>query len=145
MLSNITSPSELQSKWKQRGLRVSLSWLQQCWVHFSNSNSTNGRKNLNFEQFAFLCCLHSDLHQIGEVNLPPGIQNWHDKSLDGPFVLQINEMWNIADAYETRDKDSLKRSLKINITDGFQQIAGFEYKKINTLPINAPPGTKVQF
>lgn len=63
--------------------------------------------------------------------------------MQGPFIVQVDEIITISDAYEHWYKDVENRVLKLCITDGKQKIFGMEYERIHELSVNTSPGIKV--
>jgi len=75
--------------------------------------------------------------------LPPNVNQLHDEFLKGPFLLQIDELTNIGEALETRFGESARRCLKLRLTDGYQSLFGFEYRRIPEFTVDMRRGTKV--
>lgn len=71
------------------------------------------------------------------------ILSLHNKTIQGPLFLQINEIINIGENLEKRYKESPERTLKFMMTDGRQHFIGMELSRITNLSSQTPPGTKV--
>lgn len=107
---------------------------------FSRLDSA-GKAKLCFEQFT-----HSDMNYTGAGVLPANVNKMHLVNLEGPFVLQVDEIVNISRPLKGRYQNAssgLKRCLKLSMTDGVQQVFGMEYRPIKDLEVLAPAGLKV--
>ena len=74
-------------------------------------------------QDIFRQAMFSDFNHIATASLPPNLDQLHDVYLKGPFIIQIDEMFNIAAAVEKRYVDGTGRMLKIFATDGYQNVS----------------------
>ncbi|KAH3746299.1 recQ-mediated genome instability protein 1 [Pelomyxa schiedti] len=63
--------------------------------------------------------------------------------IHGTFILQADELVNIAASVDDRFVDNPKRVLKLTLTDGKQRVYGIEYRLIPNLSVNTAPGTKI--
>ncbi|KAK3003407.1 hypothetical protein RJ639_020023 [Escallonia herrerae] len=99
------------------------------------------KAKLCFEQF--LC---SDMNCVGAGVLPENVHDMHLVDLAGPFVLQVDEIVNIGCPLKGRYQNALstlKRCLKLSMTDGVQGVFGMEYQPIKDLEVLARAGLKV--
>ncbi|XP_057480199.1 recQ-mediated genome instability protein 1-like isoform X2 [Actinidia eriantha] len=129
------------------GLRLRREWLDSCIAGLESSVPGFGgldvvaRGKLCFEQF-----LYSDMNYSGGGILPEDVHNMHLVDLDGPFILQVDEIVNISCPLKGRYQNApsgLKRCLKLSMTDGVQRVFGVEYRPIKGLEVLAPAGLKV--
>lgn len=107
--------------------------------------------------------LHADLREAGRAALPAGISDKHDWQLRGKYLVQIDEMVNIAENAEARGRDTASRMLKLSMTDGGQRVFGLEcallpalrrrmtahgswrrYRRVSDLSVDMLPGCKVR-
>ena len=89
--------------------------------------------------------LHLDLNTTGPVMaLPPDVASMHKCGLGGPFLVQLQEIWDISLSDEQRrDRSktppeelpnlSKNRMLKLAMSDGVQEVVGFEYQRIHAI------------
>ncbi|PSR89443.1 RecQ-mediated genome instability protein like, partial [Actinidia chinensis var. chinensis] len=129
------------------GLRLRREWLDSCIAGLESSVpgfwglDVAARGKLCFEQF-----LYSDMNYSGGGILPEDVHNMHLVDLDGPFILQVDEIVNISCPLKGRYQNApsgLKRCLKLSMTDGVQRVFGMEYRPIKGLEVLAPAGLKV--
>lgn len=73
-------------------------------------------------QAIFLKAMFSDFFHIGSGCLPQNVDQMHNVYLKGPFVIQIDEMFNIAGTSDKRLADGSGRMLKIIASDGCQNV-----------------------
>ncbi|PSS07647.1 RecQ-mediated genome instability protein like [Actinidia chinensis var. chinensis] len=129
------------------GLRLRREWLDSCIAGLESSVPGFGgfdvatKAKLCFEQF-----LYSDMNYSGGGILPEDMHNMHLVDLDGPFILQVDEIVNISCPLKGRYQNALsglKRCLKLSMTDGVQRVFGMEYRPIKGLEVLALAGLKV--
>lgn len=126
------------------GLRLRPDWLQSCAAGIPGFDGLGGAElqaRRCFEQFLF-----ADMNACGAGVLPEGVGRMHAAVLDGPFVLQVDEIVNMSAPLKERYRDALagpKRCLKLSMTDGIQRIFGMEYRPIKDLAVLAPAGLKI--
>ncbi|KAJ1270690.1 hypothetical protein BS78_06G071000 [Paspalum vaginatum] len=126
------------------GLRLRPDWLESCAAGipgFDGLGGTEVQARRCFEQFLF-----ADMNACGAGVLPEGVASMHAVVLDGPFVLQVDEIVNIPAPLKERYRDAVagpKRMLKLSMTDGIQRIFGMEYRPIRDLAVLAPAGLKI--
>uniref|UniRef100_A0A0D9W4A3 RecQ-mediated genome instability protein 1 n=1 Tax=Leersia perrieri TaxID=77586 RepID=A0A0D9W4A3_9ORYZ len=126
------------------GLRLRTEWLESCAAGvpgFYGLGSAEAKARRCFEQFLF-----SDMNACGAGVLPEGVGSMQSAVLDGPFVLQVDEVVNISAPLRERYRDAHagpKRCLKLSMTDGIQRIYGIEYRPIKDLEVLAPAGFKI--
>ncbi|GIL43707.1 hypothetical protein Vafri_1360, partial [Volvox africanus] len=90
---------------------------------------------------AFLFC---DLNQAGAASLPVNSKEMHKEVLMGKFVLQLDEVVNMAAAARERYSDQAgNRCLKFALTDGCQQVVGVEHTHLPAFTWDCPAGSKV--
>ncbi|KAK3144936.1 hypothetical protein QOZ80_4AG0320010 [Eleusine coracana subsp. coracana] len=126
------------------GLHLRPEWLESCAAGLPGFDGL-GRAEVQarrcFEQFLF-----ADMNTCGAGVLPEGVGNMHAVVLDGPFVLQVDEIVNISAPLRERYHEihaGPKRCLKLSMTDGIQRIFGMEYRPIKDLEVLAPAGLKI--
>ncbi|KAJ3697259.1 hypothetical protein LUZ61_000964 [Rhynchospora tenuis] len=132
---------------RRLGLCLCHEWLEACsdgisgTVHGYGELDDDVKAKKIFEQFLF-----ADLNEIGAGVLPENVGLMHKTELEGPFVLQVDEMVNISAPIKERYQNSPagpKRCLKLSMTDGIQRVFGIEYRPIKELEVLAPSGFKV--
>ena len=78
----------------------------------------------------------------------------HKCCLVGPFLVQLQEVWDISLSDEQRrdrsklsaeelDNQVRNRMLKLAMSDGVQEVVGFEYQRIHAISAETAPGTKL--
>ncbi|PNT60925.1 hypothetical protein BRADI_5g08320v3 [Brachypodium distachyon] len=150
-LTASTPPSALSARLRpvdaflrRLGLRVRPEWLELCATEIPEFNGSSGTEVLArrcFEQFLF-----ADMNACGAGVLPQGIRSMNAAILDGPFVLQVDEIVNISAPLRERYHGANagpKRCLKLSMTDGSQRIYGMEYRPIKDLEVLTPAGFKI--
>ncbi|WCJ36300.1 RecQ-mediated genome instability protein 1 [Euphorbia peplus] len=126
------------------GLYLNTQWLDSCLQGLHNSVpavDVSAKAKLCFQQFLF-----SDMNFSGGGLLPPNVDSMHLVDLAGPFVLQVDEIFNMSCPLRGRYQDApagIKRCLKLSMTDGVQRVFGMEYRPIKDLQVLAPAGLKV--
>ncbi|EEC77185.1 hypothetical protein OsI_15678 [Oryza sativa Indica Group] len=126
------------------GLQLRPEWLESCAAGVPGFYGLGGVEAMArrcFEQFLF-----ADMNACGAGVLPEGVGSMHNAVLDGPFVLQVDEIVNLSAPLRERYRDAHagpKRCLKLSMTDGIQRIYGMEYRPIKDLEVLAPAGFKI--
>ncbi|XP_071499989.1 tudor domain-containing protein 3-like [Diadema antillarum] len=87
--------------------------------------------------------LDIDLKQIGSNALPPDIGKSKSDKVQGPYVLQIQKIRNIAAPKSNEDSSVAPRLLRLQLTDGHVTCVGVVIETIHQIDLNTPPGTKV--
>ncbi|THU53768.1 hypothetical protein C4D60_Mb10t17920 [Musa balbisiana] len=132
---------------RKLGLRLRPDWLESCADRLMAAGSgfegldVAGKAKRCFEQF-----LLSDMNVSGAGVLPENVHLMHKTELEGPFVVQVDEIVNISAPLRERYHDmpaGCKRCLKLSITDGVQRVFGMEYRPIKELEVLAASGLKV--
>ncbi|CAL9178500.1 unnamed protein product [Musa hybrid cultivar] len=132
---------------RKLGLRLRPDWLESCADRLMAAGSgfegldVAGKAKRCFEQF-----LLSDMNVSGAGVLPENVHLMHKTELEGPFVVQVDEIVNISAPLRERYHDmpaGCKRCLKLSITDGVQRLFGMEYRPIKELEVLAASGLKV--
>ncbi|CAL9198427.1 unnamed protein product [Musa hybrid cultivar] len=132
---------------RKLGLRLRPDWLESCADRLMAAGSgfegldVAGKAKRCFEQF-----LLSDMNVSGAGVLPENVHLMHKIELEGPFVVQVDEIVNISAPLRERYHDmpaGCKRCLKLSITDGVQRVFGMEYRPIKELEVLAASGLKV--
>ncbi|XP_066345674.1 LOW QUALITY PROTEIN: recQ-mediated genome instability protein 1-like [Miscanthus floridulus] len=129
---------------RRLGLLLRPDWLESCAAGipgFDGLGGAEAQARRCFEQFLF-----ADMNSCGAGVLPEGVGGMHAEFLDGPFVLQVDEVVNISAPLKERYREAPagpKRCLKLSITDGVQRIFGMEYRPIKALAVLAPAGLKI--
>ncbi|KAM0934996.1 putative recQ-mediated genome instability protein [Dioscorea sansibarensis] len=132
---------------RRLGLSLRREWLDSCLSslagavpRFETLDATAMAK-MCFEEF-----LLSDMNHSGAGVLPDNVCSMHKVELEGPFVLQIDEIVNISSSLRERYRDApagLKRCLKLYMTDGHQHVVGMEYRPMKELDVLASAGLKI--
>ncbi|RRT84113.1 hypothetical protein B296_00000454 [Ensete ventricosum] len=132
---------------RKLGLRLRPDWLGSCADRLMATGSgfealdVAGKAKRCFEQF-----LLSDMNVSGAGVLPENVHLMHKTELEGPFVVQVDEIVNISAPLRERYHDmpaGCKRCLKLSITDGVQRVFGMEYRPIKELEVLTASGLKV--
>ncbi|PKA64342.1 hypothetical protein AXF42_Ash009564 [Apostasia shenzhenica] len=129
------------------GLVLRREWMASCLSNFSGA--VHGFESLDLAEKARLCFeefLFSDMNYSGSGILPENVHSMHDVELEGPFVLQVDEIANISSPLRERYHDSppgLKRCLKLSLTDGVQRVFGLEYRPVSIMENLSPAGMKI--
>ncbi|KAJ3439628.1 recq-mediated genome instability protein 1 rmi1 [Anaeramoeba flamelloides] len=125
------------------GLNLKIAWLNTQLENMKNKN------NLSFDEIVgnlFHKMLISDLGVISLGLLPQNCELLNEKQLEKRTILQVNRMINIGTKHKKKEKETKHRCLKFLLTDGIQEMSGFEYHRIPTIKIdddNNIPGFKV--
>ncbi|XP_048887438.1 tudor domain-containing protein 3 [Brienomyrus brachyistius] len=88
--------------------------------------------------------LNSDLRPIGKKILPTDINSGRVEKLEGPFVLQVLKLRNVAAPKDNEESHAAPRMLRVHMTDGHTSCVGIELKHMTKISLNTPPGTKVK-
>uniref|UniRef100_A0A671QNF7 Survival of motor neuron-related-splicing factor 30 n=1 Tax=Sinocyclocheilus anshuiensis TaxID=1608454 RepID=A0A671QNF7_9TELE len=88
--------------------------------------------------------LNSDLRPIGKSFLPTDINSGRIEKLEGPCVLQVQKIRNVAAPKDHEESQAAPRMLRLLMTDGHTSCTGLEYKQLSKISLNTPPGTKVK-
>lgn len=129
------------------GLGLRLEWLSSCLS--SLGDAIPGFVGLNLAEKSRMCFeqfLLEDMKYCGAGILPENVHCMDKVELEGPFILQIDEVNNISYPLRERYQDTkagLKRCLKLSLTDGVQHVFGMEYKSISQLQVLSPAGLKI--
>ncbi|ONM18002.1 RecQ-mediated genome instability protein 1 [Zea mays] len=129
---------------RRLGLLLRPDWLESCAAGipgFDGLGGVEAQARRCFEQFLF-----ADMNSCGAGVLPEGVGGMHAEFLDGPFVLQVDEVVNISVPLKERYREAPagpKRCLKLSMTDGIRHIFGMEYRPIKDLTVLAPAGLKI--
>ncbi|KAK3100292.1 hypothetical protein FSP39_017721 [Pinctada imbricata] len=65
------------------------------------------------------------------------------KDVQGPGVLQIQKIRNVAAPKDNEESHYAPRLLKLTLTDGQNTCNGVETEKLDNIGLNTPPGTKI--
>jgi hypothetical protein len=105
---------------RAQGLHVKEEWIQ---LQLQRRRSVASERERGVvTQEIFRSAMFLDFHHIGQGCLPPNIDQLHNVYLKGPFIVQIDEMFNIAGTTEKRYSDGSGRMLKIFASDGCQNV-----------------------
>uniref|UniRef100_A0A673NCX8 Survival of motor neuron-related-splicing factor 30 n=1 Tax=Sinocyclocheilus rhinocerous TaxID=307959 RepID=A0A673NCX8_9TELE len=66
------------------------------------------------------------------------------EKLEGPCVLQVQKIRNVAAPKDHEESQAAPRMLRLQMTDGHTSCTGLEYKHLSKISLNTPPGTKVK-
>ena len=92
--------------------------------------------------------LDQDLHEIGTASLPEHLGDIERGVLEGPFVLQIDEISNVGASVAQKSTpgvnlDNKRRLCKMYITDGCTDVMGIETHFIKELSVFTDAGCKM--
>uniref|UniRef100_A0A8I4A0D3 Tudor domain-containing protein 3 n=1 Tax=Callithrix jacchus TaxID=9483 RepID=A0A8I4A0D3_CALJA len=103
--------------------------------------SSPGKVNVNdIIQIA----LNTDLRTIGKKFLPADINSGKVEKLEGPCVLQIQKIRNVAAPKDNEESQAAPRMLRLQMTDGHISCTAVEFSYMSKISLNTPPGTKVK-
>ncbi|XP_036311988.1 tudor domain-containing protein 3 isoform X4 [Pipistrellus kuhlii] len=91
-----------------------------------------------------LIALNTDLRTIGKKFLPSDINGGKVEKLEGPCVLQIQKIRNVAAPKDNEESQAAPRMLRLQMTDGHTSCTAVEYSYMSKISLNTPPGTKVK-
>ncbi|XP_005070977.2 tudor domain-containing protein 3 isoform X1 [Mesocricetus auratus] len=103
--------------------------------------SSPGKVNIND---IILIALNTDLRTIGKKFLPSDINGGKVEKLEGPCVLQIQKVRNVAAPKDNEESQAAPRMLRLQMTDGHTSCTAVEFSYISKISLNTPPGTKVR-
>ena len=133
----------------QYGINLYDSWLNQCIDYLSmlgpfDSNSSSALDRI-FEIFK-----GADMHECVKSSLiPDDIIFSKNGIINGPIILQIDELSDISLPYSKRhnskisNSNSRKRTYKLFLSDGIHNLVGLELEQISTLNSSLAPGSKL--
>ncbi|XP_061431808.1 tudor domain-containing protein 3 [Lethenteron reissneri] len=87
--------------------------------------------------------LNGDLRTIGDKFLPEEITRGKVDKLQGPLVLQVVKVRNVAAPREQESCQGAPRMLRLQLTDGHISCPAIEFRALSTIGLNTPPGSKV--
>eukprot|EP00903_Cladosiphon_okamuranus_P011728 g11028.t1 len=133
------------------GVHIRHDWIKHCLQGGGRGNgnagggtsSGGGRQAQEDVYRTFLSC---DLREAGEACLPAGVGDMVKERVKGKMVVQIENARDIAKSFEQREKadgGSFHHTLKLALGDGRQTVAAFEYRRIQGLAADPPPGLKL--
>ncbi|KAM6178887.1 tudor domain-containing protein 3 [Rhynchocyon petersi] len=88
--------------------------------------------------------LNTDLRTIGKKFLPSDINGGKVEKLEGPCVLQIQKIRNIAAPKDNEESQAAPRMLRLQMTDGHISCTAVEFNYLSKISLNTPPGTKIK-
>ncbi|XP_025890099.1 tudor domain-containing protein 3 isoform X1 [Nothoprocta perdicaria] len=91
-----------------------------------------------------LVALNTDLRTIGKKFLPSDINGGKVEKLQGPCVLQIQKIRNVAAPKDNEESQAAPRMLRLQMTDGHTSCTAIEYTSMSKISLNTPPGTKIK-
>ena len=100
----------------------------------------NGKEDL---QKVVAVALQTDLRHIGKQYLPDNINSGQVEKIEGPIVLQVQKVRNVAAPLINQESKTAPRMLKLNLTDGVIHCVAIEFSAIMSLNEKIIPGTKV--
>ncbi|XP_058040928.1 tudor domain-containing protein 3 isoform X2 [Ahaetulla prasina] len=104
---------------------------------------TNSSEKVNINDI-ILIALNTDLRAIGKKFLPSDINGGKVEKLEGPCVLQIQKIRNIAAPKDNEESSVAPRMLRLQMTDGHTSCTAIEYTYMSKISLNTPPGTKIK-
>lgn len=138
-------PTIVHARFRESGLNIKLDWIK--------ATIAGEKMKVSTEKELWSRMLGEDLRLIGDPILPSHIGSVEKKVLDGPFVLQICDLVNVAEpllqkAPSTSPSPSSfpspsRKMMKIKLTDGHTTAIALEYGVINHLYPSTPIGTKI--
>ncbi|KAK9831767.1 hypothetical protein WJX74_008809 [Apatococcus lobatus] len=115
--------------------------LKASWLADISSHASGSQLDLQSFWGAFLAC---DLNQAGAGCLPTGLKEWHKQKIGGRYIVQVDEVVNIALPIRQRHGQNGKgRCVKMSLTDGKQQVEGLEYRHLPDVGPDMPAGFKM--
>ena len=124
----------MEKQLKDQGWHLSEEGLNRCKELCKQDNPTASK--------IISVALNQDLRHIAEKYLPENINSGHVKSLNGPFVVQLQKIRNITAPMVNQDSQGSPRMLKLNLTDGVTHCVAVEFENIPALKLSVVPGTK---
>uniref|UniRef100_A0A6I8NFJ0 Tudor domain-containing protein 3 n=1 Tax=Ornithorhynchus anatinus TaxID=9258 RepID=A0A6I8NFJ0_ORNAN len=91
-----------------------------------------------------LIALNTDLRTIGKKFLPSDINGGKVEKLEGPCVLQIQKIRNVAAPKDNEESQAAPRMLRLQMTDGHINCMAIEMNFMSKISLNTPPGTKIK-
>ncbi|KAM4859984.1 tudor domain-containing protein 3 isoform 4-T4 [Thomomys bottae] len=91
-----------------------------------------------------LIALNTDLRTIGKKFLPSDINGGKVEKLEGPCVLQIQKIRNVAAPKDHEESQAAPRMLRLQMTDGHTSCTAVEFSYMPKISLNTPPGTKIK-
>ncbi|XP_062958610.1 tudor domain-containing protein 3 isoform X2 [Cynocephalus volans] len=91
-----------------------------------------------------LIALNTDLRTIGKKFLRSDINGGKVEKLEGPCVLQIQKIRNVAAPKDNEESQAAPRMLRLQMTDGHISCTAVEFSYMSKISLNTPPGTKVK-
>ncbi|CAM4381150.1 unnamed protein product [Lepidochelys olivacea] len=104
---------------------------------------TNSSDKVNISD-VILIALNTDLRTIGKKFLPSDINGGKVEKLEGPCVLQIQKIRNVAAPKDNEESQAAPRMLRLQMTDGHTSCTAIEYNYMSKISLNTPPGTKIK-
>ncbi|XP_052077918.1 tudor domain-containing protein 3-like [Mytilus californianus] len=115
-----------------KGWHLSTEGIEQCV-------GENSRKDEKIIEIA----KDTDFKEIGRKWLPDDVNKVSCEYVEGPGVLQIQKIRNVAAPKDNEESQGAPRLLKLTLTDGHLNSNGVETEKLDKFGMNIPPGTKV--
>ena len=106
--------------YREHGLCVQEGWVTEQLRKRKTIPAESEREAIT--QDIFRRAMFSDFYSVATGCLPANLDSLNDVYLKGPFVIQIDEMFNIACTTDKRCADGAGRMLKIMSTDGQQNV-----------------------
>ncbi|XP_067419308.1 tudor domain-containing protein 3 isoform X1 [Emydura macquarii macquarii] len=104
---------------------------------------TNSPDKVNISD-VILIALNTDLRTIGKKFLPSDINGGKVEKLEGPCILQIQKIRNVAAPKDNEESQAAPRMLRLQMTDGHTSCTAIEYNYMSKISLNTPPGTKIK-
>uniref|UniRef100_A0A8D0G2G8 Tudor domain-containing protein 3 n=1 Tax=Sphenodon punctatus TaxID=8508 RepID=A0A8D0G2G8_SPHPU len=104
---------------------------------------TNSSDKVNINDI-ILIALNTDLRTIGKKYLPSDINGGKVEKVEGPCVLQIQKIRNVAAPKDNEESQAAPRMLRLQMTDGHISCTAIEYNHMSKISLNTPPGTKIK-
>ncbi|XP_074844816.1 tudor domain-containing protein 3 isoform X2 [Carettochelys insculpta] len=104
---------------------------------------TNSSDEINISD-VILIALNTDLRTIGKKFLPGDINGGKVEKIEGPCVLQIQKIRNVAAPKDNEESQAAPRMLRLQMTDGHTSCTAIEYNYMSKISLNTPPGTKIK-
>lgn len=146
----------IKSSFASKYIKLNDDWLEQCveWVNSEFPNvSQDEAINIIYQEWLILdirdaptpAILPPNISEVIETTLHETIylQLLYVVDISKPKYLQLKSIRSKFDDH-TEDEESYGM-LKLQLTDGKQEVSAMEYKKIPGLSLNLPPGLKICF
>jgi hypothetical protein len=112
--------------------------LRDAWVSDILSRPQAGTDEAKLQETVYRQLLVSDFADaLGKPQLPPQVGTLAESVLKGMHTLQVNQIVNICEgeAKRLQDCNNSRRTLKLELNDGFQTVFAFELQRVPGLEL----------